>query len=670
MEKSEKGDWVGDLHVPRIQGASQISDHQFEKILASQKEDMAFLHAIDGELFDHTKKDSERAVACAVSDPSLPDCPLVYVSKGFETLTGYKREFVVGRNCRFLQPKNKKENDMINGEERDRMRHFCTEAKHKQTATKGVIVNLILNETPDGSKFWNVLRMSRLEIDGHQYIFAIQTTLDFAVDIMTTSGIEAVQRMRQKLREQFENQAAVPTSLTTMVRTCISDWLQGILQKGQQIELPYAVLDAHRADVLQIPKLGVDVREVSQLQSYLFIALREGVQHLHFSVCYPGFAKELQEAVANQILDGTAGHFISARSPNVLLGAETVCAKAEELVEALHPIKLDLYLVDCASTESIPKVLRVWQALEKLGALSGVRLGIVSQNSCLVREVIKVAQRRPCAVGFDNPVQHPPPARVVQLCVDEKLAPVALNCLGAQEQLEFSSPVISMSRSYGVDRMVVICWWITTYFNFSAVGQYWTRAQKYFTQEQSSGEGVEAWYDKKKEEGSPSLPEQLKRLQSQVKPVDFQRMATQPVCWAAGHNDSLICKASKCVGPSGQELVRQPKVGKFDTAEARLFETWVCESPLQILRNRAGDSSGHGLLAPIWGVQLPGSGRKYGSHANVPYNTPAVPQGTQYLRSVGKTLSKLEQDTKRTAQHTGGKMARMHGSFLATYVGG
>ena len=38
-----------------------------------------------------------------LSDPSLPDNPIVYCSDGFCNLTGYKRQFILGRNCRFLQ---------------------------------------------------------------------------------------------------------------------------------------------------------------------------------------------------------------------------------------------------------------------------------------------------------------------------------------------------------------------------------------------------------------------------------------------------------------------------------------------------------------------------------------------------------------------------------------
>jgi PAS domain-containing protein len=38
-----------------------------------------------------------------VSDPTLPDNPLVYVNRAFEALTGFSAVEVIGRNCRFMQ---------------------------------------------------------------------------------------------------------------------------------------------------------------------------------------------------------------------------------------------------------------------------------------------------------------------------------------------------------------------------------------------------------------------------------------------------------------------------------------------------------------------------------------------------------------------------------------
>lgn len=42
------------------------------------------------------------AVAAVLSNPRLPDNPIVECNEAFEALTGYSREEIIGRNCRFL----------------------------------------------------------------------------------------------------------------------------------------------------------------------------------------------------------------------------------------------------------------------------------------------------------------------------------------------------------------------------------------------------------------------------------------------------------------------------------------------------------------------------------------------------------------------------------------
>lgn len=41
--------------------------------------------------------------AFVISDPNLPDCPIVFASDAFLKMTGFSRYEVLGRNCRFLQ---------------------------------------------------------------------------------------------------------------------------------------------------------------------------------------------------------------------------------------------------------------------------------------------------------------------------------------------------------------------------------------------------------------------------------------------------------------------------------------------------------------------------------------------------------------------------------------
>jgi PAS domain S-box-containing protein len=77
----------------------------------------------------------------AISDPSLPDNPIVYVSQGFLDLTGYTLDQVLGRNCRFLQGPG-------------------TDQSAVEVIRKGIKEGVdtsvcLLNYKADGTPFWN-----------------------------------------------------------------------------------------------------------------------------------------------------------------------------------------------------------------------------------------------------------------------------------------------------------------------------------------------------------------------------------------------------------------------------------------------------------------------------------------------------------------------------------
>lgn len=45
--------------------------------------------------------------AIVISDATTPDCPVIYANPAFESMTGYSADEVVGRNCRFLQGRDR-----------------------------------------------------------------------------------------------------------------------------------------------------------------------------------------------------------------------------------------------------------------------------------------------------------------------------------------------------------------------------------------------------------------------------------------------------------------------------------------------------------------------------------------------------------------------------------
>jgi len=89
-----------------------------------------------------------------VTDPSLPDNPIVYASQGFLNLTGYSLDQILGRNCRFLQ-----------GPETDpkaveRIRHAIEQGNDLSVC--------LLNYRVDGTTFWNQFFIAALrDADGN-----------------------------------------------------------------------------------------------------------------------------------------------------------------------------------------------------------------------------------------------------------------------------------------------------------------------------------------------------------------------------------------------------------------------------------------------------------------------------------------------------------------------
>jgi sigma-B regulation protein RsbU (phosphoserine phosphatase) len=93
----------------------------------------------------------DRALAAAaegvtISDPSLPDNPLIYANEGFERLTGYAVDEVIGRNCRFLQ-----------GADTD---PETVEVIRKALREGAECTVQILNYRKDGTPFWNRLSIT------------------------------------------------------------------------------------------------------------------------------------------------------------------------------------------------------------------------------------------------------------------------------------------------------------------------------------------------------------------------------------------------------------------------------------------------------------------------------------------------------------------------------
>lgn len=83
-----------------------------------------------------------------ITDPSLPDNPIVYASDGFLSLTEYTRDQILGRNCRFLQ-----------GED---THHVKVDQIRKAVSSGDDVSVTFVNYTANGDAFWNKLFIAAL----------------------------------------------------------------------------------------------------------------------------------------------------------------------------------------------------------------------------------------------------------------------------------------------------------------------------------------------------------------------------------------------------------------------------------------------------------------------------------------------------------------------------
>nr|AML77721.1 putative LOV domain-containing protein [Agave tequilana] len=119
-----------------------------------------------------------------ITDPRLPDNPIIYASDSFLELTEYSREEVLGRNCRFLQGPDTDQGTV------SKIRDAIREQRE-------ITVQLI-NYTKSGKKFWNLFHLQPMRDQKGELQYFIGVQLD---------GSDHLEPLTNRLSEQTEIQS-------------------------------------------------------------------------------------------------------------------------------------------------------------------------------------------------------------------------------------------------------------------------------------------------------------------------------------------------------------------------------------------------------------------------------------------------------------------------------
>ena len=185
-------------------------------------------------------------MAICISDASLPDCPIVYVNEAFAKLTGYPREEIVGRNCRFLQGE---------GTDRDAVTRLRKAIEGREFA----VVD-ILNYRRDGTPFWNAVHVGPIFDENDELAYFYGSQWDITELVSEREKAIAQERISQELRHRTDNLFSV---INAMIRLSARSETEMATFGDKVTERISALATAHRVSIPDSPdEAGTELRNL------------------------------------------------------------------------------------------------------------------------------------------------------------------------------------------------------------------------------------------------------------------------------------------------------------------------------------------------------------------------------------------------------------------------
>jgi len=155
-------------------------------------------------------------VASVVSDPRLPDNPIIACNKPFMDLTGYDEHEIIGRNCRFLAGPGTEP--------------WLTETIREGVRERKPVMVEILNYKKDGTPFRNAVVVAPMFDEDGELTYFFGSQVELTEDAQGPSLTRRV-RAAEKIKELSKRQLEVLQMVASGLRNKQIAWELGLSEK-------------------------------------------------------------------------------------------------------------------------------------------------------------------------------------------------------------------------------------------------------------------------------------------------------------------------------------------------------------------------------------------------------------------------------------------------------